>query len=152
LSSKFENITVVSSKEEALFAADVFSIVSERKQIFIVGGDQIYRLFERLFYRVYLTEVFAYISGGDAFFLNQFDGRRWNRVEEKSYEKSEVDEYSFNIKILERKRKNVRHRNVQEFFTDNANRLSFYSGDDVVKRAKKLRDIPDQQIQLPLGR
>ena len=45
------------NRESALFFADVISIATGKTDFFVIGGGEMYRIFEDLFNKVYLTEV-----------------------------------------------------------------------------------------------
>jgi dihydrofolate reductase len=145
----YNNLAFVSSREEALFAADIFSILQQKKSFFIIGGDQIYDLFVDLFYKIYLTEVFTLVPNADAFFKKKFDMRSWSRVVKKLYEQSEFDQFPFQIQVLERKRKTIRSRMISEFYSNHVNDTLIGSR-EFLRKAKKLHRLPDEQINLPL--
>ena len=71
------DVEIANSFEQALFSADVYSISESVRDIFIIGGDQIYRVFEEFINKVYLTDVFTGEISGDAFFDFDFDKFRF---------------------------------------------------------------------------
>lgn len=118
-------VEVVNSVEEAIYSGDVYSILNNQNEFFVIGGDQIYRLFGEFYDKVYLTEVFAPNIVGDAHFDVEYDGRQWKTISEVEYSKSEEDEFPFRISILERKRESVRVLEVNKFYTAYSERLSY---------------------------
>jgi dihydrofolate reductase len=78
-------------------------------------------MFEDLFNRVYLTEVFSGpINGADAFFNYKFDGRKWKTVLEKEIPAGPSDEFASRYLVLDRKFKTVRYVEVEDYLTDDA--------------------------------
>jgi len=107
----------------ALYFADVAAIAREQKDIFVIGGGEMYKMFERLFNKIYLTEV---LTGkeipGDAKFHFRMDKRQWETFADQNIPAGPHDEYPSRYRILERKRKWVRYVEVNEFYTDNVAR------------------------------
>lgn len=87
--------TVASSIEEALRLAEAATTQSE---IFIIGGQKIYELAAPYTTRLYLTRVHA-APDGDAFFdLTPY--QHWKPVHSVHFERSEKNEYDFEIVTL----------------------------------------------------
>ncbi len=82
-----------------------------------------YNIFNKLFNKIYLTEV---LPGkrleGDATFSFSIDRRQWQTLEDAYFPSSPSDEYPSRFRILERKRKCVRYVEINEFYTDGAAR------------------------------
>jgi dihydrofolate reductase len=107
-----------SSLEDALFAADITSICRGEDELFVVGGEAMYSLFDAFVNRVYLTEVFDNFPG-DAFFKKRFTLKEWKFVEEHDYPKNyEGDDYPYRFSILQRRDRKYRYEFVTKFFTD----------------------------------
>lgn len=104
----------VDNKEDALYVADHLSIRMQNRKLFVIGGAEIYKMFERQFNLVYLTEVFADVPG-DAFFRHKFDFRRWNILEDKFVPKSNFDEYDASYLVYERRTLTVRQVELWRF-------------------------------------
>jgi len=132
-----------------MFMADVHSILMDRTQIFVIGGEAIYDAFKDIVTKIYLTEVFAEFEFGDAFFNQEFDRRQWKTVDEHDYAASDQDEYPFRISVLERRRSYVRHREMSEFLTADALRDTWVRS-QVVNKARRFDRLPAEQIQLPI--
>lgn len=143
------NLFWTSSREEAMFVADVHSILKDKTQIFVIGGEGIYNLFRDIVTKVYLTEVFSEFKNGDSFFNQEFDRRQWKIIDEQDYVASDEDEYPFRITVLERKRAYVRHRDLSEFLTADVLRDDWIRS-QVVTKAKKFDRLPTEQIELPI--
>jgi dihydrofolate reductase len=112
----------VENRETALFFADVVSITHEKTDFFVIGGAEMYRIFEDLFNKVYLTEV---ITGekitrepDDAIFDFKFDKRKWKTIETNSVPAGPNDDYPSTFTILERRTKHVRYIDVKNYFTE----------------------------------
>jgi dihydrofolate reductase len=114
--------------ENALFFADHYSILNNKSQIFVVGGANIYELFNQLFNRIYLTEVMQPGIKGDAFFRNNFDLRQWKLVSEDDYPKSDIDEFPFRITVLDRRIRTVRQIELRHFMTEKSQFDNWRSG------------------------
>ena len=111
-------IYFANTMEDALFAADIISICLEQEDIFIIGGETIYSLFDELVNRVYLTEVFGDFSG-DAFFKKAFPSKKWITLKEEDYSKNYVgDEFGHRFSILQRRERRYRYEFVSKFFTE----------------------------------
>jgi dihydrofolate reductase len=102
-------------RESALFFADHFSISLGKKTIFVIGGEEIYKIFEPLFNKIYLTEVHAPNVPGDAFFDYKFDFRRWATTEKLSFPRSDDDEFASEYMVYERRTKSVRQVQLWRF-------------------------------------
>jgi dihydrofolate reductase len=106
------------SPEDALFAADVTSICRGKSELFVIGGEAMYSIFDKFVNRVYLTEVFDNFPG-DAFFKKRFPAREWKLIEEQDYPKNyEGDDYPHRFSILQRRERRYRYEFVSQFFTD----------------------------------
>ncbi len=87
----------------------------------MIGGDQIYKIFERYINRVFLTEVFCGNINGDAKFETDFDaatrGKKseWWIKSEEDFPKSEHDEYPFRVTEYRRRVPYHRQRTKEEF-------------------------------------
>lgn len=107
----------------ALYFADVVAIAKEQMDVFVIGGDEMYKLFNKLFNKIYLTEV---LTGkeicGDAKFDFRIDKRQWTTFTDENFPAGPDDEYPSRFRVLERKRKWVRYVEINEFYTDRSAR------------------------------
>jgi dihydrofolate reductase len=103
----------------ALYFADVISIAREQDDIFVIGGAEMYRMFNRLFNKIFLTEV---LTGtripGDATFDFRIDRRQWETFSDEHFPSGPHDQYPSRFRVLGRKRKCVRYVEINEFYTD----------------------------------
>jgi dihydrofolate reductase len=103
----------------ALYFADVISISRGQSDIFIIGGAEMYGIFDKLFNKIYLTEVLTGKQiAGDATFPFTIDRRQWGTLEDRDFPAGPSDQYPSRFRILERKRKTVRYVEINEFYTD----------------------------------
>jgi dihydrofolate reductase len=111
------------NRESALYFADVISIARNKTDIFVIGGAEMYAIFNKLFNKIYLTEV---LTGeelpGDAKFDFPIDGRRWSTLLDQQFAAGPNDQYPSRFRVLERKRKWVRYVEINEFYTHNVAR------------------------------
>lgn len=138
----------VDNKEDALFSADLYSILNQKKQVLIIGGAEIYKVFHRLVNKVFLTEVFHHFERGDAFFAENFDRRKWKTLDEQEYPASNQDEFPFRISVLERRLKTVRQLDISEFLL-RGHLEAHWLAAQVSERAAALEHLAEEQYQLP---
>lgn len=86
---------------EVLHAAEeVFKLLENEKEIMIVGGDEIYRLFLPFTQRIFLTRVFC-SPDADRFFP-ELSSEEWKQTESNHHEKDEKHPYAFTFETWER--------------------------------------------------
>ncbi|WP_082476609.1 dihydrofolate reductase [Methylobacterium sp. Leaf99] len=139
----------VNTPENALYIADLFSILGARTEIFVIGGAQIYKVFTSMFTKIYLTEVFHQFQGGDAFFRNKFDRREWDIVQENTYPASDQDEFPFRICVMEKKIKYTRNRDITEFYVNNKFMNTDSYPESLQGDLQRRIDSQEEQILLP---
>jgi dihydrofolate reductase len=110
------------NRESALFFADVLSIAREQPDFFVVGGAEMYRIFEDLFNKIYLTEVLTgeavHREPNDAIFEYKIDNRKWRTITSQYVPAGPQDDYPSKFIVLERKTKNVRYVEVRDYYTE----------------------------------
>lgn len=116
------DVVCVPSREDAIFVADIYSLVKGRAEFFVIGGSKIYELFLDLFYKIYLTEVFSNNIEGDSYFNYDIDLRKWSIVEEMDVPASDVDDFPYRFSIYKRRDATVRLIDIKNYMTDSANR------------------------------
>jgi dihydrofolate reductase len=136
-----EGVECAETLEAALFIADSYSILNDKTEFFVIGGDQIYKLFSRFCEKIYLTEVFVSDVRGDAFFEHAYDLRQWKILSEDDYSKSEDDDHPFRITVLERRKKHTRMFDISEFYKNNAERLDALSEIQKINLECKLKEL-----------
>ena len=90
-------VLVMHSKEEVL---DWYQ--NQEKNLYIIGGGQIFSLFEHELDEVIKTEIHASLEG-DTYFPADFDLTQFDEVSSRFRPKDEKNEYDFTVKILKRK-------------------------------------------------
>jgi dihydrofolate reductase len=70
-------------------------------ELFIIGGEKIYKYALSLIDRIYLTEIKADIKG-DVFFP-QLSLKNWKKVSEQNFSKNADNDFDFSFQILDRK-------------------------------------------------
>jgi hypothetical protein len=131
--------------ESALYFADVISIARDQRDIFVIGGAEMYNIFHKLFNKIYLTEVLTgKVLPGDATFRFTIDKRRWNTLVDEAFPAGPRDEYPSRFRVMERKRKWVRYVEINEFYTDNNAKEQWLS-----RQLDLFQDYKAQNIRKP---
>jgi dihydrofolate reductase len=130
-----KNLVWAPDPRTALMLADYYSILNNRKEFFIIGGEQIYTIFDTYINKVFLTDVFCGNINGDAKFEVDFSSKEWWTPSEDEYQASEKDDFAFRITCW-MKIKSI-HRRRQKF--------EFLNYDDaIIKRLDELELSPDE--------
>ena len=90
-------VTVTRSVEEALTAC----LIHPDKEIFIIGGAELYQQTLKHCQRLYLTEVQKAFEG-DAFFP-EFDRSDWHEIVREKHVQEEGEKLEYHFVVLERK-------------------------------------------------
>ncbi|MES2795747.1 MAG: dihydrofolate reductase [Bacteroidota bacterium] len=98
-----EGCYVVNSLERALEKSQSINSTftkESQKEVFIIGGEQIYQLSINLCQKLYITEVNANFEG-DAFFpkIDPFD---WKEDSRESYQKDEKNNFDYEFVVYNR--------------------------------------------------
>ena len=92
--------------KEVLLFHDVQSVLDwyqqQDKTLFIIGGAQIFHVFEPYLEEIILTQVHATLEG-DTYFPESFDLTVFDQVAEKFHALDEKNTYDFTVKTLVRK-------------------------------------------------
>jgi dihydrofolate reductase len=91
-----EGITVSHSLEDAVKTAKQSPGADE---IFIIGGEEIYKQAMPLLNKIYLTEVDAKVEG-DKFF--NYDKEQWREVSRVKHSADDENQHAYNFLVLER--------------------------------------------------
>ncbi len=94
---KHEGVSVVHSTEEAISKAREFGV----KEIFVIGGAEIFNTSFEKAERIYLTRIHHSFEG-DAFFP-AVDSAKWNLVQNRFCHADEKNIYSHTFQVWERK-------------------------------------------------
>jgi len=89
---------IVHSVQEAL-------IVAEGREVMVIGGAQLYKLFLPLADRIYLTLVETEFEG-DSFFP-KIESRYWREISKETYEPDKKNQYKYSIVLYERNQNNI---------------------------------------------
>lgn len=93
---KADNVEIAHSFEEAV------DVCENEKEIFIIGGSQVYKEFMGVTDKLYLTIVDAVFEDADTFFPEiNFDN--WELVYNERVEANEKNDYAYNFKDFIRK-------------------------------------------------
>ncbi|QQR60611.1 dihydrofolate reductase [Candidatus Uhrbacteria bacterium] len=90
-------VVVVSSWEEAIEK-------TKGENIFVSGGEAIYRIAHAYADKLYLTRVHTNIEGGDVEMPIKDISSTWNLVKEEHWPKDEKNEFDATFQLYERKR------------------------------------------------
>lgn len=93
----FEGSVVAGSLDEAIELAKKSDGADE---IFIIGGEQIYKKAMPLLNRIYLTKVDADVEG-DKFF--HYNPAEWKQVSSEKHSADDKNKYDFEFIVMERK-------------------------------------------------
>ena len=70
-------------------------------ELFIIGGEKIFKAALSLADRIYLTEVKAKVEGN--VFFPPLSMKNWKKVSEQHFDKNAGNDYEFSMQILDRK-------------------------------------------------
>ena len=93
---KADGIVIVKNFDDALFVAKE----TDAKEVFVIGGGEIYRLAYEKAKRIYLTRVKAEPEG-DVFFPD-LDAKEWFLVSDDEHTADEKHQYAYSFQIWER--------------------------------------------------
>lgn len=74
---------------------------SGESELFIIGGEKVFKSALSLCDRIYLTEVHGDVKG-DTYFP-QLSVKNWKNISEQKFEKNADNDHAFTFKILDRK-------------------------------------------------
>jgi dihydrofolate reductase len=94
---KYEGVEIVHSVEEAIEKAKEFGV----KEIFVIGGAEIFQTAFEQANRIYLTRIHHHF-GGDAYFPEVSD-KDWNLVQSRFCAADEKNKYDHTFQVWERK-------------------------------------------------
>ena len=102
---------VVSSEPKAnqdsvLWFSSIFRAIKQAErsgesELFIIGGEKVFKAALSLCDRIYLSEVHGEVKG-DTYFP-QLSVKNWNKVSEQKFEKNADNDHAFTFMILDRK-------------------------------------------------
>ncbi|OUR77886.1 hypothetical protein A9Q83_10285 [Alphaproteobacteria bacterium 46_93_T64] len=99
-----DNVLTAHSAEQATEFAKQDAEQNNQNEIMIIGGGEMYRLFEPLITRFYLTQVHAVIDGDTEF--APLDEHHWQETFRTFNKASDKDQFDHTFCIYERKNEN----------------------------------------------
>lgn len=96
----------------AIFVGDIISNIRSLDEMFIIGGEQIFNSMGRYVSRVYLTEIQADDVVGDSYFNMEFSAEHWRTKHREFVHKSDVDQFDYEYRILDKKGRSNRSRSA----------------------------------------
>lgn len=95
---KAEGVVTVKDFDDALFAAKEMDV----REVFVIGGGEIYKLTLPPANRIYLTRVHTSPEGADAFFP-EFSKEDWALISNKDYPVDEKHAYAYSFQVWDRR-------------------------------------------------
>ena len=96
---KRESVTVVHTIEEGVQKAEE----TDCKEIFIIGGGEIFKQSMNIVNRIYLTRVHTTIENGTAFYP-EFDKNQWQLVSEDPHPADEKHQFAYTFQLWEKQK------------------------------------------------
>src|SRR5690606_6031217 len=97
---KADNVIVAHTIEEAIEKAKD----SGSKEIFIIGGGEIFRETLHMVDRIYLTRVHTIVEGDTTY--PELDPAKWKQIKAETFPADERNNYSYTFEMWERKPRN----------------------------------------------
>ena len=95
-----ENVAITNSINDAISKAKE----SDTKEIFIIGGGEIFKNTMDIVDRIYLTRVHTVIENGDTFYP-EIDKNLWKMTSASSFPADEKNNYPFTFEVWDRNEK-----------------------------------------------
>lgn len=92
-----EGIAVVNNIDDALKLAGE----TDAKEVFVIGGGEIYKMFFERAQRIYLTRIHAEPEG-DTFFP-ALDSKEWKLIRTDTHEADEKNHFAYSFEVWERR-------------------------------------------------
>jgi dihydrofolate reductase len=107
-----------------MYLADIIALSTLKPEFFVIGGEQMYKLYGRLCNRIHLTQIFSPMKPrpGDAIFDYPLDGRQWKTLIEEEIPAGPKDDFPSRYTVLDRKFKTVRYVELEDFYTGSTER------------------------------
>ena len=107
---KRETLILTRNSDEKMDGVSIFNDIesvlnwyqSQDKNLYVIGGKQIFQAFEPYIDEVIVTQVHASVEG-DTYFPEEFDLSLFETVSSKFYDKDEKNPYDFTIQYRKRK-------------------------------------------------
>lgn len=85
----------------SIWRAIKFAERAGETELFIIGGEKIFKAAMYICDRIYLTEVKAEVEG-DVYFP-QLSLKNWKKVSEQNFSKNAENDYDFSVQVLDRR-------------------------------------------------
>ncbi|WP_408096626.1 dihydrofolate reductase [Peredibacter sp. HCB2-198] len=94
------------NQESVFWFTSIFRAIKQAErngetELFIIGGEKIYKYALSLVDRIYLTEVKGEVKG-DVFFP-QLSLKNWKKISEQSFSKNADNDHDFTFQVLDRR-------------------------------------------------
>jgi dihydrofolate reductase len=94
------------NSENVFWFSSIFRAIKQAErngetELFIIGGEKIYKYALSLIDRIYLTEVKATVEGN--VYFPQLSLKNWKKVSEVNGEKNDSNDYNFSMQVLDRR-------------------------------------------------
>ena len=94
------------NSDNVLWFTSIFRAIKQAErsgetELFIIGGEKIFKYAISLVDRIYMTEVKAHVKG-DVFFP-QLSLKNWKKISDQNFEKNAANEFDFTIQVLDRR-------------------------------------------------
>lgn len=96
ISSEYSNVHFVNSLSEVLARVD------QEKEVFIIGGAQIFSLVWSIVDRLYLTRIKANIDGD--VYLSDFQIDDWQMISSENHLADDKNKYNYSFEVYDRKK------------------------------------------------
>ncbi|WP_162375535.1 dihydrofolate reductase [Ancylobacter sp. TS-1] len=107
-----DNLIFCKDLSTAIFVGDIISNIRSMKEMFIIGGEQIFNSMKNYVSKVYLTEIQDDEIVGDSYFNMEFGKGDWSVKHKEFVKRSELDQFDYEFRILEKKRRPIRTRSA----------------------------------------
>lgn len=95
-----EGARVYSNLNAAINSAKAIAARAGEKEVFIIGGESLYRRAMEMTNFLYISEIDAEVEGDTVF--PDFDEAAFREVASKQFEKNERNDHAFKLRVLER--------------------------------------------------
>lgn len=136
-----------------MYLADILSLAADKREFFVIGGEQMYELFSELGNKVHLTEVFAPLprEAGDAHFDREFDRRKWKVLHQEEVPAGPNDDYRSRYTVYDRRTKTVRYVELEKYFTQGRDRERWVSDQyDRIRNSLVHGSVPTREYQFQM--
>ena len=102
------NIILSRQKDLKVIGCEVYETLDQalvhtkgEKEVFVIGGDQIYKLAWPKLDRLYITQVHTKVARGDAYFP-EVPPKDWKKTQQEDHAADEKHAFSYSFQIYER--------------------------------------------------